>query len=95
MDFNFDEWAELYKTNPEEFERKRARVLKEEIAKAPAHLQADLAATMKRVAIIRATHKADPIAGAVAMNQIMMKKMTELQSALVTLAETALKEVTK
>jgi hypothetical protein len=34
-DFNFDEWANLAKNFPEEFERKRKEVLEKEIMKAP------------------------------------------------------------
>lgn len=33
--FNFDEWANLYENDPEEFERKRKEVLEAEILKAP------------------------------------------------------------
>jgi hypothetical protein len=33
--FNFDEWADLYKNDPSEFERKRKEVLETEILKAP------------------------------------------------------------
>ena len=34
-DFNFDEWANLAKNFPEEFEQKRKEVLEKEIMKAP------------------------------------------------------------
>lgn len=34
-DFNFDEWANLAKNFPEEFEKKRKEVLEQEIMKAP------------------------------------------------------------
>ena len=33
--FNFDEWADLFENDPEEFERKRKEVLEAEILKAP------------------------------------------------------------
>ena len=35
INFNFDEWVDLYKNDPGEFERKRKEILEAEILKAP------------------------------------------------------------
>jgi hypothetical protein len=35
IEFNFDEWSELYKTDPIAFENKRQELLEAEIMKAP------------------------------------------------------------
>lgn len=37
--FDFDFWKELYESDPELFESKRAELIQSEIAKAPLHLQ--------------------------------------------------------
>jgi hypothetical protein len=42
MVFNFDEWAELYKRDPVEFESRRKQVLADMIAQAPADKQLKL-----------------------------------------------------
>ena len=39
---SFDEWAKLYKLDPEEFERKRRDVIEAEICKAPIERRAKL-----------------------------------------------------
>lgn len=41
-EFSFDEWAQLYESDPEAFERKRAALLEETIRSAPVEHRAKL-----------------------------------------------------
>ena len=55
-EFNFDEWAELYKTSPEEFENKRREFLEAEIMKAPIEHRNKLLALQLECDIISLTN---------------------------------------
>lgn len=79
MSFNFDEWADLYKTNRPEFERRRMEVTRAEIAKAPAGIQPQLRALQTQCDAIHATMPG--LTGARRMTQLMHESVLELQDA--------------
>lgn len=77
-DFNFDEWASLYKNYPEEFERKRTALLDAEILKAPIGQREKL--RMLQMECDAYHHGMTPLAATVAISQLMDSKLNELKS---------------
>lgn len=49
MDFNFDEWMQLAKEDPAEFERRRKLAIDAEIQAAPKHVQPNLEKLQERL----------------------------------------------
>ncbi len=85
--FDFDEWAKLYETDPEAFERKRKEVLEAEIMKAPVENRA-----MLRILQLEcdAAHKTmDPMEATVAISEMMIHKLNQLKAPLTALREIA------
>jgi len=76
--FNFDEWASLYKNYPEEFERKRSALLEAEILKAPIERREKL--RMLQMECDAYHNGMTPIAATVAISQLMDDKLNELKS---------------
>ena len=79
IEFNFDEWADLYKTHPEEFERKRKDLLDSEIAKAPIANRNDLRMLQMECDAYRQSLL--PLEAANEMSKLMVEKVYELQDA--------------
>lgn len=76
-DFNFDEWAELYKTNPVEFEQRRKNLLEKTILGAPTRCRTKLRLLQMEC---DAYHKSlDPIAATVAITKLMLGRANELR----------------
>ncbi len=76
--FNFDEWASLYKNYPEEFERKRAAILESEILKAPVERRNKL--RMLQLECDAYHSSMTPLAATVAISQLMDEKLNELKT---------------
>ncbi len=57
--FNFDEWAELYRTDPEAYERRRSEYLNEYIMNAPVENRNDLRMLQLEVDTIRNMYPPD------------------------------------
>lgn len=58
--FNFEEWAELARNNPEAFEQRRKEVIEEAIAQSPEAIQQRLRCIQWRVDMERMRYK-DPL----------------------------------
>lgn len=78
-EFNFDEWANLYKNHPEEFERNRTKVLDDLIQNAPVHCRNDLRLLQMECDVYHNTMT--PLAGTVAMTKLMAENMNKMKSA--------------
>jgi hypothetical protein len=77
INFNFDEWANLYRDHPEEFERKRKDLLDAEIAKAPIARRNDLRMLQMECDAYR--QSLPPLQAANEMSKLMVEKVYELQ----------------
>lgn len=84
-EFNFDEWAALYRENPEEFERKRKQVIEAEILKAPVEHRAQLRILQMDCDGIR--QAMPPLEATVEMSKLMINKLNELKAPLTQLRE--------
>ena len=82
-DINFDEWAELYKTHPEEFERKRKALLDAEILKAPIKNRHKLRMLQTECDAYRATYS--PLQAAEKMCKLLVEKAFEIQDSVLDL----------
>lgn len=69
MVFNFDEWAQLAKSDPAEFERHRKAVIADAIAAAPAAQQLKLHQLQWKLDAIRATNT--PLGALLKMQEMM------------------------
>ena len=74
---NFDEWANLYKNYPEEFERKRKEVIDDEIAKSPISRRNNLRMIQMECDAIRGMYP--PLQAANEMSKLMVEKVYQLQ----------------
>ena len=82
-DFNFIEWASLYKNYPEEFERKRKDLLEAEILKAPVERRNAL--RMLQMECDAYHNNMTPLAATVAISQLMDSKLNELKDEIISL----------
>ena len=78
-DFSFDDWAKLYKTSPEDFERKRKEAIEAEILKAPIERRNKLRLLQMEIDATRADK--NPLAATVAISVMMQNKVGELKEA--------------
>lgn len=78
-DFSFDDWVKLYKTSPEDFERKRKEVIEAEILKSPVEKRNGLRFLQMQIDAIR--QDKTPIAATVAISVLMQQKVGELKEA--------------
>jgi hypothetical protein len=88
--FFFDEWSDLYKNNPEEFERRRKEVLDEVINNAPEHLKAELQSIQRRCDIIRKLNT--PLDATIEISGMMIDSVRMLESSFVKLKDILSKE---
>ena len=77
IEFNFDEWADLYKTHPEEFERKRKDLLDSVIAEAPIANRNGLRMLQMECDAYR--QSLPPLLAANEMSKLMVEKVYQLQ----------------
>ncbi len=83
MNFNFDEWADLYKKDPAEFERRRKEVLEAEILKSPVSRRHKLRLLQVQCDSYRNT--LSPIDATVQMSTLLMKTAHKLKHQLYSL----------
>ena len=76
--FDFDEWVDIYKNDPEAFERRRAEWIQQYIESAPSHLRPRLRGLMFRVDAERRLAR-NPIDACVRISNMMWEKFTEMQ----------------
>jgi hypothetical protein len=81
MDFNFDEWAELAKSDPAEFEERRQQTLRVAIEQAPARHRRRLEGTLFRIEANRAKAKS-PLHHAILASQLMWASFEEMRASL-------------
>jgi hypothetical protein len=79
VQIDFDEWANLYRDHPEEFERKRKELLDAEIAKAPIASRNKLRLLQMECDAYR--ESLPPLQAAAAMSNLMLEKVFELEDA--------------
>lgn len=75
--FNFDEWVKLAKSDPDEFEARRQRVLKEAIASAPKEHHVKLYLLQAEIDAIRQTH--EPLESTILMTKMLADNLSELE----------------
>ena len=83
-DFNFDEWANLAKNFPEEFEQKRKEVLEKEIMKAPVKCRESL--RMLQMECDAYHFGMEPVEAMAKIGMMMYNKVDELRDAHIELA---------
>ena len=83
-DFDFDEWAELYRIDPTAFERKRSEVLEETILNAPVEIRNKL--RLIQMQCDAAHSEMEPLKAAEAISKLMISKVFDLQDAYLDLA---------
>ena len=88
-DFNFDDWANLYRRSPVEFEQRRKEVIYSEIAKAPAEYRNKLHLLQAECDAL--SYSLPPLDAASEISKLMMGKVLNLQGSLLDLG-TACKE---
>lgn len=83
--FNFDEWKDLYKTDPAAFEAKRKQATKELIDSAPAEHQLKLMQTQWKLDAIHQT--TNPVQGMVKMQQLMFDSVVDMRDSMIDLKD--------
>lgn len=78
---NFDEWVELYKNDPVEFEKKRRAIISQQINSAPPQIRDKLYALQAEIEIIRAKTK-DPLETTKQIMKMLDKQSEDLEQAL-------------
>lgn len=73
---NFDEWSELYKTDPEEFENRRRFILEQEMLKAPLQYRNNLRLLQTECDIICEMY--NPLEATVQISKLMTEKLDRL-----------------
>lgn len=81
MDFDFSEWKELARTDPEEFERRRMAVIEGVIASAPPDVQRRLRGIQFRVDM-ECRKASNPLSATVRLSRLMWESFAELREAL-------------
>lgn len=84
-DFSFDDWAMLYKLDPEEFERKRTATIEAEICKAPIAQRNGLRLLQIEVNALR--EGKTPLGATAAITGLMLNKNAQLHDAFSKLQE--------
>jgi hypothetical protein len=85
-DFNFDEWVELFKTDPASFERRRAELLASVLTNAPIECRNSLRIIQMECDVIRAMH--EPLVAAQLMSDMMIARLETLGKQLIRLQDT-------
>lgn len=79
-EFSFDEWTQLYETDPDAFERKRASLLEEVIRSAPVEHRAKLRMLQMECDGIR--QAMSPMEATLEMTRMATSKLQELKTPL-------------
>lgn len=83
--FSFDEWAELYATDPAEYERRRAEYLNETILAAPVEQRAAMRMIQLECDTIRSMYP--PLEATRRIAELMISKLKDLRARLTELRE--------
>lgn len=75
MKFDFDEWAQLFQSNPEEAERRRTEMIEGVIAEAPPVWQENLRRLQERIDMVRTCYKDSPMVTCRVLNQMLMDRV--------------------
>jgi hypothetical protein len=81
MDFDFHEWADLAKDDPDAFEQKRREAIEAFIARAPDSEQHRLRGLQFRIDMER-QRASNPLSACIRINKMMMDQFTTLRGAL-------------
>ena len=81
-EFNFEEWADLYDSNPNEFERRKDELFKKAIDSAPDEYRVKLKAIQSKLDNIRVKYSNNTTGCATAMYIEMMRGVNDLRKAL-------------
>jgi hypothetical protein len=84
--FNFDEWAALYNTDPVGFENRRKELLANEITKAPVKSRNTLRVIQMECDVIRNMH--EPLVAAQLISEMMISRLANLGEQLTRLQDT-------
>lgn len=77
-DFSFDDWAKLYQSSPEEFDRKRTAVIETAILEAPVEIRNKLRVLQIECDVVRHTSDS-PLAATVALSKMMAERLADLR----------------
>ena len=80
FNFSFDEWAALYKSNPDEFERRRKDTTESEILKSPIENRDKLRIIQMECDVIHQTM--EPLEATIEISKIMISKLNKLKTPL-------------
>lgn len=86
IEFDFQEWADLARQDPDRFEARRSRLINEAIRRAPADRQHSLRCLQWRVDRIREL-KRTPLAACIAITNMMWDTFSDLHHTYLELAE--------
>lgn len=78
IDFDFDEWKELYARNPEEAERRREEMIAAVINAESEEKRERLKGLQWRINKVRERHKDSPLGSAIALFMLSQMKLDEL-----------------
>ena len=78
IEFDFDHWADLWKSDPEAFEAERMALMERLIASAPVRQQRRLRGIMFEVDAVRST-SATPLKACVRISELMWKSFNQLR----------------
>jgi len=76
-EFDFDEWTNLYRKNPVEFEQRRKEILYSEIAKAPVEYRNKLHSLQKECDTLSST--LSPLEAVTEISKLMLENVFNLQ----------------
>lgn len=83
--FSFDYWANLYQTDPEEFERQRAELLNQHIMNAPVELRNTMRMVQLECDTIRLMYP--PMEATIKIAELMVEKLKVMRAKLTELRE--------
>ncbi len=78
IEFEFDDWSNLYKTDPQAFEQRRGAALETFIQEAPEHTRLRLQQTLFRIEMARKTAKS-PLQSAISASKLMWESYGKLR----------------
>jgi hypothetical protein len=85
-EFNFDEWADLYKKDPDEFERRRRTLVDAEIQKAPIENRPML--RLLQLECDTAHETMDPLSATQAMLDLTLQSLNKLSRSITEIQNT-------
>jgi Protein of unknown function (DUF3135) len=86
MEFDWETWSELARSDPEAFEQRRKQAIEALIAAAPEHRRQRLRALQCRIDLER-RRSSNPLGACIRLSNLMWESFGELQEALKALTE--------